>query len=47
MVRFWGDIKKEGKKMRRILGKKLVDSSGEPGLAQPPHFPTGPTFEPC
>ena len=47
MVRFWGDIKKEeGKKRRRILGKTLVDSSGEPGLAQPPHLPTGPAFEP-
>ena len=37
---------RDGKKRRRILGKTLVDSSGEPGLAQPPHLPTGPAFEP-
>ena len=47
MVRLGGGIKKEdGQKRRRILGKTLVDSSGEPGLAQPPHLPTGPAFEP-
>ena len=42
MVRLWGDIKKEeGKKRRRILGKTLVDSSGEPGLARRLIFPRG------
>ena len=30
-----------------MLGKTPVDSSGEPGLAQPLPPPMGPTFEPC